>query len=510
MERVTRQGLKKLLKEKAKKQLKHQYNLRSKVPLSDSESETPDSEDGRPGPHTPHSSHTESASESSSTDSHSSDSEDQDINQKGDHSPPPKLNQQDSHNSGPQSPDNTGNTPPQITMGATVEQIRLAMQQILGNLGPALAVDGKINEEGATQPTLTERLANINSKSEVTKPPGPEKFRGTLQENATEWIEMMTDYLNFTGHQSEEKKMAIVKLYLADQARIWYKTLLPAQKNTFATFSTSFNEKYTRPEARYTAEQQLMNRRMKTGEKAQDYVKDVLLQAEQLKWENRRTMQHLMAGISPKLKPHVIMAHPQTLQEACEIIQRAEIAQQTDTTELAGIQATLEKLTDQLEGHNKVANLRPALDRPTTGRKPPYRRDRQASQPAHTAPPTVPQLPPQPIVIHTAGMQQPQVYSPRPMRGRGSTPRSQPPRQYQLPGYNNTANCWICGDPQHFAKNCPRIRTNYFSNMASYNPQPNNYWNNQYPSFRRRNNFQRRSGPMQGRPIQGRQQFQEN
>jgi hypothetical protein len=52
----------------------------------------------------------------------------------------------------------------------------------------------------------------------------------------------------------------------------------------FANFQTAFRQKYARPEAKYVQEQKLMNRKMKTVEKAQDFIRDVLLQANQLDW----------------------------------------------------------------------------------------------------------------------------------------------------------------------------------------------------------------------------------
>ena len=140
----------------------------------------------------------------------------------------------------------------------TIDQIRQVMTQMLGPVGPALNDQGGLAQGQQAQPTLAQQLADLQAlqnaaqhRPAVAKPPGPGIFRGEHTENAKDWIERLIDYINFVGYDQDERKMAAVKLHLADQARLWFNTLTDAVLNAqvegqaagqFPNFVTAFRQ----------------------------------------------------------------------------------------------------------------------------------------------------------------------------------------------------------------------------------------------------------------------------
>ena len=154
-----------------------------------------------------------------------------------------------------------------------------------------------------------------------------------------------------TGVQEDEQKMRIVHLYLRDQARLWYNSLQPGQKNNLQNFRNAFLAQFAAPEQRYVLEQELMDRKMKPTETAEQYIREVRNMADKLQWDQDRVMRHLIAGLTPKLKPDVILANPQTLPDTIIRIKLTESARKSvDTTELSAIEQKLDQLVECVNG----------------------------------------------------------------------------------------------------------------------------------------------------------------
>ena len=128
---------------------------------------------------------------------------------------------------------------------ANPAQIRVILQQTLGQLGPQILPDGQVDDDGDAMPTLVDKL----NKPDVPKPPGPSIFGGTQQENPVEWHDWITDHIEHAGYRNDAEKLRVVRMYLKGRAAIWYKHLGDAQKEDFDAFLVAFNAKFLEGES---------------------------------------------------------------------------------------------------------------------------------------------------------------------------------------------------------------------------------------------------------------------
>ena len=254
-----------------------------------------------------------------------------------------------------------------------------------------------------------------------------------------------------------------------------------------------------------------MSRRQDPKEDAETYTADILTKANQLGWNQDRTVSHLIAGLNNKLKPFVMMKNPQNLKEASRAIQTASEAVKIQGSEIQDLQTTLKDLVVQLKTDKD---------------------DKKVS--------AVTQQPSPPIVANYTGIptgfqanpmyhQQPQTYNPGPRRFPGNrgndrnrsmrpvipihihnegTPVQSrqgygmhKPRPFMPSQPESTLRCWTCGSPQHFQSSCPQSvcrrcnRRGHVERNCSTG-----------------NRFQRRDGRIRGagRPFKGNRRDQEN
>ena len=435
-------------------------------------------------PHTsqPHTSQSQPASPSSESDSdslHSTDSSQT--------SSLPDSPTSDPHQSPPPTP------PPAMAAAATPDQIRLIIQQTLGNLGPQLDAQGAVQADGQNRPTLMEKLTTLKKKADNPKPPGPSIFGGASDDNPIEWRDKITDYIEHGGYTEDADQMRIVKMYLKGRAAIWFKNLNEDQKDTLDHFKDAFKSKFLEGESKYSAQQALYARKQLPGEEPETYIEDVLIKADMLQWTKDQTLQHLIGGLQESLKPYVIMANPTTLEGTCDVILRAHNANKSNLVNqgLPGIQSALSEILTQVKADKTprkatcaVVTAQPHAETCPQPQQQPMLSPQQPPRPRRKPPPPPPVQAQPPIIINTM---QPQPYSrPRPRIPRRFPRNDRPTTNAPRPDQGNA--CWTCGSYSHWKNECPQ------NNMPQYQRSP-------------RQNFQRRRGPSGPPPPQ--QQFRQ-
>ena len=378
---------------------------------------------------------------------------------------------------------------------ATAADIRLIIKETLGTLGPALDQQGVV-QAGAAQPTLLDRIKNMKKKTEVSKPPGPFVFSGSHDDNPAEWKSRMQDYLDHAGYATDAEKLRIARMHLKNRASIWYKNLDANDKNTYAAFLTAFDRKFLQGESKYSAQQALYACKQLPTETPETYIDDVLTKADMLEWPQDQTKQHLIGGLHESLKPYVIMANPQTLEETCDVIMRSYNANKASIMNqgLPGIQNALAEILTQVKADKEPKKITALSPDDSPSPRPPstnYRRSRPMINRTAAPPPPQP-----PIIINTMQpMQRPRPRFNRQGAGRPMAPFQQPTPRLRQPDFNNP--CFLCGSTKHWKDSCPYITT--ATNTVPYRPPY-------------RPNFQRRQGPnpnfrfQQPRPILNRQE----
>ena len=367
-------------------------------------------------------------------------------------------------------------------MGMTQQQLRLILRNVLGDFGNPITEAGEIqqvddgegnNVNAPANPSLLDRLTTMRRKTETTRPPGPEVFRGTSAENPRLWRIKMRDYLNHAGYPAgnEVERLRVIKMFLADQALIWFEALPAAQKNTQVNFWAAFDANYFGHANQYALQQTLISRKQKPGEAVETYIMDVTTKANQLDWDQNRTVAHLIAGLTSKLKPFVLMKNPETLPDTVRAIEMAEQAASSQGAELETIQNTLKEIAIQMKTEKEEKKVAPVVpvEQPATV---------NYMAPQYSQPPQQGYNMP----YQSYNQQQPRynnqqrggkrngnrnnnnrrqerpvikVYNNygRRQQGRGGQQNNQ---SRQNPG--NGPTCWQCGSPNHFRAECPQYK----------------------------------------------------
>ena len=336
-----------------------------------------------------------------------------------------------------------------------MDTMRRLLTDMLGPLGPPIDADGAVVDDEPAMPSLMDRLTTMKKRADVTKPPGPDVFRGTQEENARLWQTKMQDYLAHCGYPDDVSQLRVIKMFLADRALVWFMDLPNPDDNPLTTeaFWTEFEGQYSGPGTQYAVEQSLMARRQNTGEDADAYITDVVTKANRLGWDQNRTMQHLIAGLNNQLKPLVMMKSPATLQEACRVIGTAKEAAKAQSADLVGVQSALRDLLAQMKidkEDRKVTAVQPYQTRPqqprnSQGRFPNQRRNRNPFSPGGINRFMRPVIP---IHIHQDGTTRNR--NPPPPRSRF---------QQTTQTYQGQPRCHACNAVGHFRAQCPRRST---------------------------------------------------
>ena len=370
---------------------------------------------------------------------------------------------------------------------ATLNDLRVLLTEMFGDLGPAINPQGAVVPGAPPNPSLIEKLSSMKKKADVSKPPGPDIFCGSTQENARLWKTKMNDYLTHCGYTSHQERMRVIKMFLSDCALIWYEGLTPVQKANTTNFWAQFEKQYTAADTQHAKVQALVDRKQLPTEDAESFKADVLKKAHMVGWDDDRTMQHLVSGLNSRLKPFVLMRNPTTLGETCRAIDMAEEATKAQVSDLAGVQTALKDLAVQLKTEKEEKKVAAVQQQPAptydqnqgqnrsyggnynrgSGRRfgRGFGRGRGASRPVV------------PIVIHTSA----------------SNPGNQgrPNNRFQNSNQGKGNVCWTCGSPQHFANQCPQS-----SQIVCYGCNNTGHIKRNCPNS---NRFQRRSGGGGGR-----------
>ena len=308
--------------------------------------------------------------------------------------------------------------------------------------------------------------AGVESDSEMSEAVAPSQFRGTAQEDAEKWMRHLIIYSEYRGYE-EAKKLALIKVLLADGAATWLDSQPEAVTGTFDALKTAFLTRYSTPVfMRFKGAKELFNMKQQPNQTADDFVAQMRHAAKLVEADEKMLLYAVLNGLRAEVASFVTQRQPQDVKELLDFARVGELTTPPPATEnesamsvqLALVQDQLRELTTKLDTP-KVAsvsssNARTQSPRRVTfwddGSRPTRQRDfRRAESPRR---------------FDRGGrfrMQRPSRGAGRGWRGRG---RGRPTGGYSGVGFppsemfNLQEQCSRCGGNSHESFNaCPAV-----------------------------------------------------
>ena len=299
----------------------------------------------------------------------------------------------------------------------------------------------------ATKDDIEKLLKNVDSRKISSFQ--PVAFSGQTNESAQDFLNQFENYAKLSGLKGEDQ-IVVFNLLLRGLAKFWFQGLSAQDKATFDTIKDKFKETYLSQSKNWLTTQRLENRKLLPGEKAEMYIQDVIQMANNVGMTANEQRAALIRGLTPKLRSQLVTHNPQTLAETIERIYLSETAlslkdqesvnmvDSVTTCQLAGINATMNKLDEKLTGMaEKTAQL--TERQPEGAYSSTYMP--HLSQQQHM-PHNVPQRPP-----YYATSTNIPGYPRYPQFQRGWAQQHESRLQ-------STVNCYVCSKPGHMARDC--------------------------------------------------------
>ena len=296
----------------------------------------------------------------------------------------------------------------------------------------------------ATKDDIEKLLKNVDSRKISSFQPAA--FSGQTNESAQDFLNQFENYAKLSGLKGEDQ-IVVFNLLLRGLAKFWFQGLSAQDKATFDTIKDKFKETYLSQSKNWLTTQRLENRKLLPGEKAEMYIQDVIQMANNVGMTANEQRAALIRGLTPKLRSQLVTHNPQTLAETIERIYLSETAlslqdqesvnmvDSVTTCQLAGINATMNKLDEKLTGMaEKTAQL--TERQPEGAYSSTYMP--HLSQQQHM-PHNVPQRPP-----YYATSTNIPGYPRHPQFQRGWAQQHESRLQ-------STVNCYVCSKPGHMA-----------------------------------------------------------
>ena len=179
-------------------------------------------------------------------------------------------------------------------------------------------VKEKIKKNPATMAATKEEIAEMFRKQKTQKSFDPKQFFGSSSENAKEFLASFENYSKLNNMPDTEKILTF-EMCLSGAAKIWFLTLSEERRKNFTTISEQFKKDYVQNN-QWLNITRLENRKLKSSETAEHYIKDMSNLALLTGIKDDELAKALIRGLPDQLKWHVISFNPTTLSDTIQRI----------------------------------------------------------------------------------------------------------------------------------------------------------------------------------------------
>lgn len=267
----------------------------------------------------------------------------------------------------------------------------------------------------SSSPRMVTMREATDTKSNVT----PSKFYGDVGEDFENWIKTF-ERIGRANRWGPDRKVELLPAYLRGRAADFYEDLDQDIQEDFDRLVDRMKERFCPKELQRMYYTELFQRKQLPRENVEDYGSSILKLARRahggvsLDEHDRLVMEHFLQGLRPELRRYVMMADPQSFEQAFRIAKREECNEQLITSsqpepskvnvvasEMKILMDSFEKMTGKLD---KIAEKLDGLNN-TNMKRLPYTRN------------------------------------------------VQPQNSNQIRN-RQTRSCYVCGQPNHLARDC--------------------------------------------------------
>jgi len=159
----------------------------------------------------------------------------------------------------------------------------------------------------------------------------PQKFRGTVKEDASDWLRHFENYCSYKQYE-ETKIKAFFRVMLVDRAATWLDSLTQETQDDWSRLKNAFLTRYTTPEfLRYKQAKKLFNYEQEAMP-VSDYLVHMKKLAREVGTDEKMLYYAALNGLRAELKYYVTMKQPKTWDELVEAAKIGELCEEVDPT----------------------------------------------------------------------------------------------------------------------------------------------------------------------------------
>ena len=344
------------------------------------------------------------------------------------------------------------------------------------------------------QQATTMALGQLISTSNRSQFPATVVYSGKLEDDVNEFLRLSEAHKRALG-LTDQDMMCILPTRFTGEAQRWYVDNGAPNHWSYTEFKEKLKEQFGPEMKKSVMQNKFYSRRQKTGEAVKDFIEAIAKLGNLCNYDDSHKMGMFVHGLLEDIRIYVQERDPKTFSEASRLAVKYENIHEGSTDTLTKVAANISDIKKLFETRAPQTTLTP---QPTVTSNPPIP-DPLAAQiaslteavqnmPKHLpAPQPIP--PPAPVYQTDPNLAKAlngitkMVAEVR--QDRNNSPVNNNPPQNSQPQNNyKTYDCYNCGTPGHFAKNCPQPKKQSNRNFPYANQRSNNY---SQASIRRKN-----------------------
>ena len=171
------------------------------------------------------------------------------------------------------------------------------------------------NQEEATITNMAEDRALL-----------PNPFRGTPDEDASEWWRRLNNYHTFKGND-EATKLRLTKALFVEEGCDWLEGLENDKKDTYEHLETAFKARFVHPPVlKFRSAYELFGKKQRADETVDAYVNRLSTLSKKVDVDDKSLLYALVSGLRAPMASYVLGRNPQTFSEAVDAARLAEFS----------------------------------------------------------------------------------------------------------------------------------------------------------------------------------------